>query len=128
MAKKQEAKRSSLSNRRLMIRSVVGGIIGCLPLRKLSSQEGFSQNGAEQLSEQNLVSLEDQLNAGLRVVTPGQRAFVTLVANYVKVGKIPRAMVTLVYTWSLKRNPRVPFPYFQFALRALAKRRGIVIP
>ncbi len=65
---------------------------------------------------------------GLRVVTPDQRAYVNQVVALVDQGKLPRAMVNVIYVWAIKRNPRVPLPYFQFALRALAERRGVTVP
>ncbi len=87
----------------------------------------FDPNLAESNPGQ-VVSLEDQLLNGLRVVTVEQRAYVHQIVALVNQGKLPRAMVNVVYVWSLKRNPHVPFPYFQIALRAMAERRGIAIP
>jgi hypothetical protein len=54
--------------------------------------------------------------------------YVSQVVALVDSGQLPRAMVNVVYTWALKRNPHVPLPYFQIALRALAERRGIAVP
>lgn len=85
-------------------------------------------NDAEQNPASQTVRLEDQLLSGLRVVTVEQRQYVLQVVALVDQGKIPRAMVNAIYTWSLKRNSHVPFPYFQLGLRALADRRGIVVP
>lgn len=85
-------------------------------------------NDAEQNPASQTVLLEDQLLNGLRVVTPEQRQYVLQIVALVDQGKLPRAMVYAIYTWSLKRNPRVPFPYFQIGLRAVADRRGIVVP
>ncbi len=87
----------------------------------------FDANQAEQ-NPGEVVRLEDQLMNGLRVVTPDQRAYVNQVVALVDQGKLPRAMVNVIYVWAIKRNPRVPLPYFQFALRALAERRGVTVP
>lgn len=87
----------------------------------------FDANQAE-TNPGEVVRLEDQLMNGLRVVTPEQRAYVVQIVTLVDQGKLPRAMVNVVYTWALKRNPKVPLPYFQFMLQALADRRGISVP
>lgn len=119
---------SAMLRRRLWFKSAIAGLIAILPLRRSPAQEGNSLNSANNLGSQHIASLEDQLKNGLRVVTPEQHQFVRLVVIYVDQGKIPRAMVNLVYKWALERNPRVPFPYFEFALRALSKRRGVTLP
>jgi hypothetical protein len=87
----------------------------------------FDANQAEG-NPGDVVRLEDQLINGLRVVTSEQRAYVLQVVALVEQGTLPRAMVNVVYSWAIKRNPRVPLPYFQFALKALADRRGINVP
>lgn len=87
----------------------------------------FDANQAE-VNPGEVVRLEDQLMNGLRVVTPDQRAYVNHIVGLVNQGRLPRAMVNVVYTWALKRNPKVPLPYFQFALQALAERRGVIVP
>ena len=87
----------------------------------------FDANQAE-VDAGQVVRLEDQLMNGLRVVTPDQRVYVQQIVALVDQGRLPRAMVNVVYTWALKRNPRVPLPFFQFALQALAERRGVTVP
>ncbi len=37
-------------------------------------------------------------------------------------------MVNVVYVWSIERNPKYPFLYFQPALRAIGKQRGLTVP
>ena len=88
----------------------------------------FDANEAERNPGMDVVRLEDQLMNGLRVVTIEQRLYVSQIVAMVEAGQLPRAMVNVVYTWALKRNPKVPLPYFQVALRALAERRGIAVP
>ncbi len=87
----------------------------------------FDANQAE-VNPGEVVRLEDQLINGLHVVTSDQRAYVLQIVALVEQGRLPRAMVNVVYTWAIKRNPRVPLPYFQYALKALADRRGINVP
>jgi hypothetical protein len=65
---------------------------------------------------------------GLRVSQPKQAAFVKLVVKAVDDERLPQAMVNLVYRWAIEKNSRIPFPYFQFAMRELAGRRGVKLP
>lgn len=114
--------------RRLWITSALVSVLGLLPGKRAQAQQGRGTNAAERLSTQNIVSLEEQLTKGLRAVTPPQQQFVQLVVVYVDQGKLPRAMVNLVYKWALERSDSVPFPYFEYALRVLSKRRGVTLP
>ena len=114
--------------RRLWLKSLFTGAVALLPWRKNIAQEGHSTNAAEQLTDRQIAPLKDQLKKGLRVVSPDQYIFVQVVAERVEQGQLPRAMVNLVYDWALERNPRVPFPYFQFAMRLLARRRNVTLP
>jgi hypothetical protein len=114
--------------RRLWLKTAMVSILSLLPGRRTRGQEGVGINFAENLTNRNITPLEDQLRYGLRVVLPEQLQFVKVVVAYVDQGKLPRAMVNLVYKWALERNPSVPFPYFQYALRLLAKRRGVTLP
>ncbi len=113
-----------MSSRRFWMQAVLAGLFGVLTSKHSWGQEGRSFNSAE-IRTRNTVALEDQLTNGLRVTTPAQRSFVQLVVLRVNQGRLPRAMVNLVYNWALKRNPSVPFPYFQIALRILSRKRGI---
>jgi hypothetical protein len=91
------------------------------------AQESFSINEAENMMSFNTVELKDQLYFGLRTFQPDQQAFLDRVVAKVDSGEIPRAMVNVVFVWAKKRNPKVPFPYFQIALRLLAEKRGVTI-
>lgn len=116
--------------RRAWIQSALTAVAAFVSGRTLHAQQiaANTANSAERLSERNVVNLEDQLNNGLRTVNSKQRIFVKTVIVYVDHKRIPRAMVNLVYRWATERNPRVPFPYFEFAMRALSKRRGVNLP
>jgi hypothetical protein len=59
---------------------------------------------------------------------PGQQEFLDYVIASVDAGEIPRAMVNVVFVWARKRNPRIPYPYFEIALRLLAERRDVTWP
>lgn len=112
--------------RRRWMKLVLFGTLAFLP-SQVRGQQGLPTNRAE-LNTRNVVDLEDQLKNGLRAVTPGQVRYIKTVVALVKNGRLPRAMVNLVYRWAIKRNSSVPLPYFQYALRVLAERRGIAVP
>ncbi len=103
--------------------SVTSGLVS----ERAEAQEGFGNNFANSIDSMHLVKLEDQLRYGLRCARPGQIEYVQTVARAVDEGRLPRAMVNLVYRWATQRDTNVPFPYFQFALEELARRRGISI-
>ena len=114
-----------MQRRRSWIKNAGVGLAALLFTRNLNAQEGNGFNAAELLSNQSIPSLENQLLRGLRVINDDQRKFVTRVVNAVRQGRMPRAMVNVVYKWALERNAKFPFPYFQYALNILARRRGI---
>ena len=76
----------------------------------------------------NQVELRDQLYFGLRTFLPQQQAFLDNVIAKVDSGEISRAMVNVVFVWSKKRNPKIPFPYFEAVMRLLAEKRGVTFP
>lgn len=114
-----------MTRRRWIVGSALPATILGLTLGTAHAQQGTASNAAERLSERNVVPLKDQLRNGLRATTPGQFRFIDVVDLAVKQGRLPRAMVNLIYKWAIERNPSVPFPYFQYALHVLAGRRGI---
>ncbi|MFY8199951.1 MAG: hypothetical protein ACOVLE_04725 [Pirellula staleyi] len=82
-------------------------------------------NEAENMMSFNQVELKDQLIYGLRTFLPEQQAFIDKVLAKVDSGEISRAMVNVVFVWSKKRNPKIPFPYFEAVMRLLAEKRGV---
>lgn len=97
-----------------------------LNISPAQTQEPYGYNEAEQMLSFNTVELKDQLMFGLRVAFPEQEAFVDQVIQKVDRGEISRAMVNVIYVWSKKRKPRIPFPYFEYVMRLLADQRGVV--
>ncbi|MFM8214714.1 MAG: hypothetical protein ACKN82_08765 [Pirellula sp.] len=97
-----------------------------LSVSPAQTQEPYGYNEAEQMLSFNTVELKDQLMFGLRVAFPEQEAFVDQVIQKVDRGEISRAMVNVIYVWSKKRKPRIPFPYFEYVLRLMADQRGVV--
>jgi hypothetical protein len=89
------------------------------------AQDGFNPNDAERMMSSNVVELREQLYFGLRTFRPEQRAFLDQVVTKVENKEISRAMVNVIFIWAQKRNPKVPFPYFEIALKLLAEKRGV---
>ena len=115
-------------DRRVMLGLVIAaGLVGTNSNIAFSQQglEGFDSNLAEQMLDLNTVELRIQLQNGLRIFLPEQQEFVDKVLVAVDSGQIPRAMVNMVYVWSLRRNRKIPFPYFEIAMRTLSDRRGV---
>jgi hypothetical protein len=99
-----------------------------LPARPSIAQQGHSFNNAEQLKgTRRALPLIDQLRMGLRCNTTSQVEFLQTVVDKVDQGVFTQSMVNVVYKWSIERNGRYPFPYFQVAMRDLAKRRSIAL-
>ncbi len=94
----------------------------------LHAQSSIDLNEAERMLDLNVVELETQLVKGLRLFTNEQKNYVHQVVLAVKNRQIPRSMVNVVYVWSIERNPKYPFLYFQPALRAIGKQRGLTVP
>ena len=102
----------------------------CLPASRVQAQDSslFDSslfNEAERMLDVNTVELGIQLKRGLRVFLPEQEQFIDRVLVEVGNRRLSRSMVNVIYIWSLRRNPKVPFPYFEFVMRELAKQRGV---
>jgi hypothetical protein len=72
-----------------------------------------------------IASLEERLKAGLKVQAPADVAFCDRVTEAVRRGEIPSQVVDSTYLWAVRRGKKYPFPAFQFAIRAHAKRLGV---
>lgn len=115
-----------MSSRFLRHALVVAVATTALGLDRAQTQEPYGYNEAEHMLSLSTVELKDQLMFGLRVAFPEQEAFVDQVIQKVDQGVLSRAMVNVVYVWSKKRKPKIPFPYFEYVLRLLADDRGVV--
>ncbi|MDZ4848925.1 MAG: hypothetical protein SGI77_06500 [Pirellulaceae bacterium] len=117
----------SLSRRTVLRWSLIVGLLGTQSQTAVAQQglEGFDANIAEQMLDLNSVELRIQLQSGLRIFLPEQQEFLDKLLASVDRGELPRAMVNLVYVWALRRNKKIPFPYFEIAMRTLAERRGV---
>ncbi len=69
--------------------------------------------------------LRQELESGLKARQPSEFAFVAHVVELVDAGNLPLDIVKGTFHWSRKRNPRIPFPYFEQALRIRAGELGV---
>ncbi|MCE9551788.1 MAG: hypothetical protein K8T91_00195 [Planctomycetes bacterium] len=77
-------------------------------------------NGAGQVPD-----LKQTLNYGLKARLPSEFAFIRHVNQLVEEKRLSRAVVLRTFTWARGQSDKMPFPYFQFALRAQAKKFGV---
>ena len=104
-------------DRRTFITGVAAGVLSGSIVHR-----AFGQSG-----EVDKEQLRKQLEQGLRVTRPDQKAYIDRVVTLVDEKKLPLAMVYGVYKWARKRRPDLPFPYFRRALDGLAKKIGVEI-
>ena len=84
------------------------------------------QQTSEGLGEPASATLRRTLEAGLKARRPQEFAFLAMVAAKVENGTLPRKLVETTFFWA-RRQGRYPYIYFEFGLRARAKRIGIVL-
>jgi hypothetical protein len=97
----------------LLACSLVAGGMPCAPTR------------AEENPAGQVATLKETLEKGLKARLPSEFKFIHHVVALVNHGSLSREMVLSTFSWSLKKNERIPFPYFQFAMRAHAKELGV---
>jgi hypothetical protein len=73
------------------------------------------------------VTLQQQLEKGLKCRRPVEFQFVDHVADLVDQGKLPIDLVNICFDWSRKKNSFRPFVYFQQSLTILAQQQGITL-
>lgn len=73
-------------------------------------------------------TLEEQLINRLRATSRQQRAFLRFVVEKVRQQELEFRLVVAVERYALKRNPHLPFLFFERALRFQARRRGVDLP
>lgn len=75
----------------------------------------------------NTDSLRDTLVNGLRATRDDQKRFIEHIVELVDDKKLPVSLVYAAFRWARKNRSDYPFPYFKYAIRELAKRKGIPI-
>jgi len=90
----------------------------------LSALPGPGAFAEEPVGGAQVISLEDQLNTGLKTRRPEETEFIEKVARLVNEGKLPRKLVDSTFMWAVRRRQTYPFPAFERALRLQADRLG----
>ena len=70
-------------------------------------------------------SLEERLKSGLKCRRSEEFDFVATVADRVNTGQIPEALVLQTMKWSVKKNSKFPFFYFQTVIFRQAEALGV---
>lgn len=99
-------------------------VLVCLAVA-LSALPGTCGRAEEPVGGAQVISLEDQLNTGLKTRRPEETEFVEEVARLVNEGKLPRKLVDSTFMWAVRRRQTYPFPAFERALRLQADRLGV---
>ncbi|WP_235033222.1 hypothetical protein [Rubripirellula obstinata] len=79
-------------------------------------------------SRDPLATLEEQLVNRLRATALDQRAYLKFVVKQVREGKLDIKLVVGIERYAIRRNPSLPFLYFERALRFEAGKRGVALP
>jgi len=80
---------------------------------------------AAERTPQGVADLADRLVTGLKVKVPDDVAFCERVAERVREGRLPAALVDSTYTWAIGRGKKYPFPAFQHVIRLQAAKLGV---
>ena len=105
-----------------IVHSPVVCLLLSLGLSALPSPGAFAD---EPVGGAQVISLEDQLNTGLKTRRPEETEFIEQVARLVNEGKLPRKLVDSTFMWAVRRRQTYPFPAFERALRLQADRLGV---
>jgi hypothetical protein len=73
-------------------------------------------------------NLEEQLTNRLRATSEEQRDYVKFVVKQVREGKLDTKLVVAIERYARRRHPRLPFLFFERALRYEANKRGVTLP
>lgn len=73
-------------------------------------------------------TLEEQLTNRLKATADDQRNYIKFVVQQVKDEKLELRLVLAVERYARRRNPRLPFLFFERALRYEAAKRGVALP
>lgn len=74
-----------------------------------------------------IADLQDQLEGGLKARLPNEFAFINRVVQAVKDRELSLAEVKSIFQWARRKNNKVPFPYFERAMRIVAAKKGVAL-
>jgi len=75
----------------------------------------------------DIADLQQQLESMLKARLPSEFEFIDRVVELVTEKKFSVGMVKSISQWAVRKNKKIPFPYFQRAMRILAERQGVDI-
>ena len=90
----------------------------------LASQRSAAQDTPPGVS---ITDLQDQLENGLKARLPNEFQFIGLVIQRVREKQLSVGEVRSVFQWARRKNGKVPFPYFQRAMRIIAAQKGVAL-
>ncbi len=94
----------------------------------------FSPSGTEGIERpamssktQQIPTLRQELEFGLRARFDRELDFIDRVVVLVKTGELPLSVVLSTFQWARQKDASFPFPYFERGLTLRARRLGITI-
>jgi len=103
-------------NRHLLLAMIVLGLTG---------SAGLGRADTPAIDRGDVATLADRLKNGLRVKAPRDVAFVEVVAERVREGRLPGKLVDSTYLWAVRRGKKYPFPAFERVIRLQADKLGV---
>ncbi len=76
---------------------------------------------------QQIPTLRQELEFGLRARFDRERDFIDRVVVLVKTGELPLSVVLSTFQWARQKNVSFPFPHFERGLTLRARRLGVTI-
>ncbi|MEZ6100328.1 MAG: hypothetical protein R3E01_15270 [Pirellulaceae bacterium] len=105
--------------------TVLAGITLLVGVATWAAGSDVTSNGVA--SEKTKVTLQEQLESGLRARRPQEFAYIKRIVTLVEQGVLPRKLVLETFDWARQKHRKYPLPYFQFGLRKRAELLGINI-
>mgnify|MGYP001350173221 CR=1 FL=1 len=75
-----------------------------------------------------VATLEEQLINRLRATTEEQQAYIRLIVTKTEQGQFDQGRILAIERYSIKKNPRFPFPYFERVMQFESQRTGVYLP
>ncbi|MEQ8786956.1 MAG: hypothetical protein RIC55_11680 [Pirellulaceae bacterium] len=102
--------------------ALIGLLFGCYVLGEIAANAlGQTTPGT---NAQQVASLKDTLEKGLKARRPLEFEFIDHVAELTTQGKLPLDVVLSTFQWARPKKP-APFPYFQRAMQIRAAKLGV---
>jgi len=110
-----------------MLIKIVGRLIVALAAPLALANHGHAQIVAP-ASATRVATLEDQLINRLKATTEDRQAYIRLVVAKTEAGIFDRGRILAFERYAMRKNPQLPFPYFERVMRVEAERVGEYLP